>query len=85
MLYLTTRKKINEIYCNFQLPFPLTADQQAEVNEFKTLLETLEANGQPLPDTSNVGFAPSAPTFAGGGDAPSVTLTEETDEKWRRF
>ena len=75
-VYLTTRKKINEIYCNFQLPFPLTGDQLAEVNQFKTLLEQLEADGLPLPDTSNVGFVPSAPTFA-EGDTLDTTLTEE--------
>ncbi len=79
-VYLTTRKKINEIYCNFQLPFPLTGEQQAEVDAFRALLESLEATGQPLPDTSNVGFAPSAPTFAGDDETPSVTLVEETPE-----
>ena len=80
-VYLTTRKKINEIYCNFQLEFPLTAAQLAEVNQFKGLLQNLEAQGLPLPDTSNVGFAPSAPTFAGGdSEDPTVVLTEETTD-----
>ena len=78
-VYLTTRKKINEIYCNYQLPFPLTAAQQAEVNQFRTYLESLEAQGLPVPDTSNVGVAPSVPTLAGGESSePNVTLTEET-------
>ena len=79
-VYLTTRKKINEIYCNFQLQFPLTPEQELEVNQFRALLEELQASGQPLPDTSNVGLTPTAPTFAGGDGEPNVVLTEDTSD-----
>jgi hypothetical protein len=44
-VYYTTRKKINEIYC--QRAFPLTADQVTEVAAFRAFLESLRALGVP--------------------------------------
>ncbi|MCI0542644.1 DUF5011 domain-containing protein [bacterium] len=52
-VYLTTRKKVNEIYCKH--PFPLTAVQQAEVLAFNTYLQSLRHSaeeGFPTSDTS---------------------------------
>ncbi len=54
-VYLTTRKKVNEIYCN--RAFPLNSDQQKEVDAFKAYLMSLSQNsaggtvasGQPTP------------------------------------
>ena len=88
-VYLTTRKKINEIYCKFEIPFPLTLDQQTEVEAFKTLLESLEAQGLPLPATGGVGLAPPPPAETGPsfvdtgapelavGDIPSLDGDDE--------
>jgi len=50
-VYYTTRKKINEIYCNRE--FPLNANQLAEIEEFKNLLLSAPAG---TIDTSTVGF-----------------------------
>ena len=36
-VYITTKRKINELYC--QRPFPLTTDQQAEIANYNYLLE----------------------------------------------
>jgi hypothetical protein len=36
-VYYTTKKKINEIYCNFTREFPLTAQQEAEIARVKAL------------------------------------------------
>lgn len=40
-VYITTKKKINEIYC--QREFPLSAEQEGEIEDFKILLESLQA------------------------------------------
>lgn len=34
-VYYTTQKKINEIMCNYEIEFPLSADQQQEVTSFR--------------------------------------------------
>ncbi|MCH8889254.1 DUF5011 domain-containing protein [Patescibacteria group bacterium] len=75
-VYLTTRKKINEIYCRFEISFPLTLDQQTEVEAFKALLESLEAQGLPLPATGGVGLAPPPPAETG----PSFVDTGAPEE-----
>jgi len=49
-VYITTRKKINEIYC--AKAFPLTSDQLREIDAFRTLIQS----GVPT-DTSIVGSA----------------------------
>ena len=75
-VYLTTRKKINEIYCRFEISFPLTLDQQTEVEAFKALIESLEAQGLPLPATGGVGLAPPPPAETG----PSFVDTGAPEE-----
>ena len=58
-MYITTMKKINEIYCNKDIAFnldDLEGDERREVEEFNALLESLRSQGLPLPDTSKVGF-----------------------------
>ena len=34
-MYLTTRREINIIYCNYTLQFPLTPEQIAEIDAYK--------------------------------------------------
>jgi hypothetical protein len=41
--YILTKKKVNEIYCN--MAFPVTAQQQAEINATKSFFDTLRAEG----------------------------------------
>jgi hypothetical protein len=40
-VYITTKKKINEIYCQNQEEFPLTADERREIEEYRALVESL--------------------------------------------
>ena len=59
-VYITTMKKINEIYCNRFIDFNINDVEKEidrdEIIEFKALLESLRERGLPLPDTSKVGF-----------------------------
>ena len=53
-VFYTTRKKINEIYC--KSVFPLTSEQQNEVDEFRAFLEQFQQGGIPGEvDTSVIG------------------------------
>ncbi|MBI4090676.1 MAG: DUF5011 domain-containing protein, partial [Candidatus Komeilibacteria bacterium] len=45
-VYLTTRKKVNEIYCRGEKQFPLNAAQQEEVKEFRAWLLSLKSGEQ---------------------------------------
>ena len=83
-VYYTTRKKVNEIYCKSL--FPLTPQQQVEVDEFRALLERLRREGGVEEvDTSIIGGAePSeeAPIFAEIFPEPT---TEEFSPQPRGF
>ncbi len=70
--YITTKKKVNEIYC--KMAFPLTAQQQEEINNFRNFINNLKDLNIEIPDsnvdkttqpviinTNEVGVAPSAP------------------------
>jgi len=60
-VYLTTRKKVNEIYC--QKAFPLDALQSAEVSAFRVLLASYKISlesGTPVGSAANTGGAPDA-------------------------
>ncbi len=43
-VYYTTKKKINEIYC--QREFPLTIEQKNEITSFRALIERINASGR---------------------------------------
>jgi hypothetical protein len=45
-VYITTKKKINEIYC--QHAFPVTVQQQSEIDAFNAFLQSLEQAGVPV-------------------------------------
>ncbi len=47
-VYILTKKKVNEIYCNSL--FPVTPQQQQEINAFRAFLESLRARGIPVDD-----------------------------------
>lgn len=66
-VYLTTRKKVNEIYCNRS--FPLTWEQQAEVAAFKTYLESLakETSGDGTTDASGTSGGTLIPAMTEDG------------------
>lgn len=59
-VYLTTRKKVNEIYC--ARAFPLTTSQLAEVTAFHALLTAARESSTEV-NTESIGTAPTAPTF----------------------
>jgi len=49
-VYILTKKKINEIYCN--TIYPLTTEQQSEITTFKAYLLSLRNGGTELPNVS---------------------------------
>jgi len=54
----------------------LSSSQQQEVDAFKALLESLEAQGLPLPETSTVGVVtPAQPTLV--VEPPATIVVEE--------
>ncbi|MCX6703224.1 MAG: DUF5011 domain-containing protein [Candidatus Zambryskibacteria bacterium] len=80
--YITTKKKVNEIYC--KMAFPVTVQQQAEIDAYRAFLQGLSDAGvtvgtpteaqinQPvIIDTTDVGILPPVPT------SPQVTLAGE--------
>ena len=72
-VYLTTRKKVNEIYC--QKAFPLNADQQDEVNGFRALLDSFGISS----DDFGIGgglFLPETADAAERGDVLGVIDTD---------
>ncbi|MFQ5662026.1 MAG: DUF5011 domain-containing protein [Candidatus Paceibacteria bacterium] len=83
-VYITTMKKINEIYCNKFISFDindLEVDEQEEVNEFNVLLDSLRDQGLPLPDTSKVGMRgpiKTVPDISTSFEA--IVETEDTQE-----
>lgn len=65
-VYITTIKKINEIYCNRDIAFYINdvkkENDRKEIIEFNALLESLKGQGLPLPDTSKVGLRDAVKT-----------------------
>ncbi|MEK9148610.1 MAG: peptidoglycan-binding domain-containing protein, partial [Candidatus Desantisbacteria bacterium] len=49
-VYITTKKKVNEIYC--QKPFPLTSGQKDEITDMRNYLEALPQGTTPWPATT---------------------------------
>ncbi len=87
-VYYTTRKKVNEIYC--ERAFPLTDEQSAEVVAFRAFLESLKAVGAAQEDIESaaegqVGIDTSAsttnPGLALGGDDVTAGTELEGDSE----
>lgn len=54
-VYILTKKKVNEIYC--QRAFPLNESQEEEIRLFRAFLETLKAQGIDVPSSLDIGSA----------------------------
>ncbi len=78
-VYITTKKKVNEIYC--QRPFPLTSSQETEITDFKALLESLQQQNTPEEiENQNPGFFEQigqAPSNEGGQSESSLAESNE--------
>jgi hypothetical protein len=75
-VYILTKKKVNEIFCN--TVFPLTAEQQNEISAFKAYLESISngsaGSGAEMPDFGEtVGAAPSGSLRNGGLGANALS------------
>ncbi len=55
--YILTKKKVNEIYC--KMAFPVTPQQQLEIDTFRHFLESLKSNNITLPDGTKVPVDPA--------------------------
>lgn len=64
-VYITTKKKVNEIYC--RTAFPVTPLQQAEIDAHRAFLQSLRDNGITLPEGGN-GSSEQSPVILPGGN-----------------
>jgi uncharacterized repeat protein (TIGR01451 family) len=81
--YILTKKKVNEIYCN--MAFPVTPQQQEEIDTFRAFLLGLQDNGVAVPTGPSEGNTNSHPSTGGevgvapgnegaiGGNKPTTT------------
>jgi len=79
-VYLTTKKKVNEIFCN--TGFPLSSEQEAEIIAFRNYLQSLVETGAPLPTSPEIGETSEEEILAGTnaeeqGAETGTNLTEE--------
>ena len=58
--YILTKKKVNEIYC--QRAFPVTPQQQEEIDSYRAFLLGLQSAGVILPTTPTIPTTPITPT-----------------------
>lgn len=64
-VYLTTRKKINELYCGGTEAFSLTGEEQTEIGSFRTLFESLDGvDEENFPPASEVGIEETTDALA---------------------
>lgn len=71
-VYITTKKQINEIYCDEQ--FSLTSQQQEEIREYREMLNTWRAQGASF-ETPNY-----LAEYYGTTDTPTATTDDQEDE-----
>ncbi len=79
-VYYTTKKKINEIYC--QREFPLSADQSAEIASFRALIERVNTIGStvgsdilPIVGTNKTQGSGSTGSVAGAATTKNTPVT----------
>ncbi len=64
-VYFMTQKKINEIYCAYNMSFPLSDVELKEVEEYKASIERARRMGEEAPATGDVGVVETeAPQIA---------------------
>ena len=74
-VYLTTRKKINEIYCRGSKTFPLAANEKAEINRFRFFKDQHMQQAQEFAGHSNQHLS----------DVPVALPRREEDDFEQRF
>jgi hypothetical protein len=75
-VYILTKKKVNEIFCN--KAFPLTPAQEDEVREFRAFIESLKAQGITIPGVSDSGSSVDGSSGTSGGTIIGVGTTSST-------
>ena len=88
-VYILTKKKVNEIYCNAL--FPVSLLEQSEINSFRAYIEDLKARGIPVNESpfvpaDTVGSIPGDADISDGQDvdktdSPVVELDSETQDQ----
>jgi hypothetical protein len=75
-VYLTTRKQVNEIYC--QTAFPLDGNQTMEVNAWRAMMESLREQGISVPQQGGevLGAATAEANAAQNEELASSTQTQ---------
>jgi Putative peptidoglycan binding domain len=72
-VYILTKKKINEIFC--QKAYPLNAQQEQEIAQFRTFLEGLKSNNISVPGLTAVSTAGGNGLASASGSASAATST----------
>jgi hypothetical protein len=82
-VYYTTRRTINEMYCNFTVEFPLTEEQETEIARFRELGVPYDSRTPERSEgtTSSEGGSESSSTLDGEGQTAS--LGEGGNTLWR--
>jgi hypothetical protein len=75
-VYYTTQRKINEIYCAYNMSFPLSDSEQKEIDAYKASVERARLMGQPAPATGEVGKAKSAAPHMAALDLNSGSIIQ---------
>ncbi|MES3005104.1 MAG: immunoglobulin-like domain-containing protein [Patescibacteria group bacterium] len=90
--YILTKKKVNEIYC--RTAFPVTTQQQQEIDNFRNFLLSLQSAGVTIPNNTNtnnnvippiidinnsVGVATSTNNIATSTTTPGVINNEQSN------
>jgi hypothetical protein len=85
-VYLTTRKKVNEIFCNFTKAFPLTAEEQAKIDAARAAaglppqVPKIPAAPSVAPPIVNVPAQPKAPDVTVAPKAPATSDTSSSTD-----
>lgn len=77
-VYLTTRKKINEIYCDYSQLFPLTESQTSEVEKYRYGITLPDTAPAPLPLFGEAGGNPEEDSSISIGTIEEAILNNES-------
>ncbi len=88
-VYILTKKKVNEIFC--QTAFPVSPLQAKEISDFKAFVNSLKANGITIPstttDTNTPVFNPETDMPADGvvGSAATSTIAVGSNNNFKKL
>ena len=80
-VYLTTRKKVNEIYCKSQVAFPLTTDEMSTIEKVKGTLQSVAPSAPVKPSQPRAAKQPEVKIEEDAKSSPDTdTNANENDQ-----